>query len=107
MKQCPSEISGAQVLLYTPIDGRHTHTGNTRQIVNGAVLGAASGLAICQYPGDQEVYLFGCDAHWASQSDTWHQCVADAKDQAEFEYAGTAATWQVPSGVKGTLSGPA
>ena len=93
------------MLFYSPVDGPHRHTGNTRQIVNGVVIGPASGLAICQYPGDQAVCLFGCDAHWNSKSDTWHQTVADAKDQAEFEYAGTAATWQ--AAWQGAPGGPA
>jgi len=52
-----------------------------------------AGLAICQYEKEDAFYLFGCDAEWNSQTDTWHQTVEEAKEQAEFEYQGTSGTW--------------
>ena len=48
MKAIPREVGGAKVVLYTPIDQRHRHTGNCRQIVAGVLMGAAAGLAICK-----------------------------------------------------------
>lgn len=84
-------------MCYTPIDQRHRHTGNTKQIVGGVVLGPAAGLVICQYSDDTAFYLFGCDAQWKSQSDTWHEELEDAKAQAEFEYEGTSKTWRLPA----------
>jgi hypothetical protein len=89
----PNIIGGARVVCFTPIDDRHRHTGNTRQIVGGVLLGPAAGLAICQYDGDTAYYLFGCDENWTSRSDTWHESIEDAKDQGEFEYEGTKLTW--------------
>ena len=80
-------------MCYTPIDSRHRHTGHTQQIVAGAVLGPAMGLAICQYEGESHYYLFGCDEGWNSLSDTWHETLEDAQDQAEHEYEGTRSTW--------------
>lgn len=56
-------------------------------------MGPMAGLAICQYPDDDAVYLFGCDADWNNITDTWHQTVDDAKHQAEFEYQGVSDTW--------------
>lgn len=90
---CPSHVGNAKVVCYTPVDERHRYTGNTKQIVGGVALGPSAGLAICQYDGEECFYLFGCDANWNSQSDTWHQSLEDAKEQAEFEYQGTSATW--------------
>jgi len=81
------------VICYSPIDERHRFTANTRQIVAGRLIGAMSGLAICQYPGDDSFYLFGCDADWSNVTDTWSQTLEDAKRQAEFEYEGVSATW--------------
>ncbi len=95
-RPCPSHIGDAKVICYTHIDARHTPTGNTKQIVNGELLGPAAGLAICQYEGEECFYLFGCDAQWNSQSDTWHQEIEDAKEQAEFEYQGSLRTWVLP-----------
>jgi hypothetical protein len=53
-----------------------------------------AGLAICQYAGEPYYYLFGCDADWQSVTDTWHETLAEAKAQAEFEYEGVTATWR-------------
>jgi hypothetical protein len=54
---------------------------------------AMAGLAICQPTGTQEFYLFGCDSDWNVVSDTWHQSLNEAKEQAEFEYEGISKTW--------------
>jgi hypothetical protein len=93
MKPCPEIIGGAPVICYTPIDHRHRFTGACKQVVAGELMGPMAGLAICQYPGDDAFYLFGCDLEWQSVTDTWHQTVEDAQHQAEFEYQGVSATW--------------
>ena len=96
MIRIPKEVGSAKVVLYTPIDERHRHTENCKQIVAGELMGAAAGLAICQYEGEDSFYLFGCDKNWETVTDTWHQTLEDAKEQAEFEYEGVSATWQTP-----------
>jgi hypothetical protein len=93
MKFVPNEIGGATVILYSPIDERHRPTCNCKQIVAGALVGPAAGLAICKYDGDEGFYLFGCDATWNTVTDTLHESVEDAKAQAEFEYEGVGNTW--------------
>jgi hypothetical protein len=94
MDDAPSEIGGAKVVLYTAIDDRHQHTGNCRQIVDGQLVGAAAGLAICRYDGENNYYHFGCDENWGTLTDTWHETLEDAKAQAEFEYVGVNGTWR-------------
>jgi hypothetical protein len=91
--ECPNTIGNAKVICYTRIDSRHRYTGNTRQIVGGELVGPASGLAVCQYPGDTAFYLFGCDETWSNITDTWHESLDDAQHQAEFEYVGVSSTW--------------
>jgi len=93
MGPAPNEIGGATVVCFTPIDQRHRHTGNCRQIVGGVLIGPMAGLAICQYAGDTTYYLFGCDQDWRTVTDTWHQTLEEAKQQAEFEYEGVTSTW--------------
>ena len=93
MRPCPSTVGGARVVCYTPVDERHSKTENTVHLVIGEEVADPKGLVICQYDGDDAYYLFGCNEQWESQSDTWHQTVDEAKDQAEFEYAGTSRTW--------------
>lgn len=81
------------MICYSPIDQRHRFTGACNQIVAGQLMGAMSGLAICQYAGDDAFYLFGCDSKWQTVTDTCHQTLDDAKHQAEFEYEGVTKTW--------------
>jgi hypothetical protein len=94
VETAPEYIDGAKIILFTPIDERHRHTGNCRQIVAGVLQGPVAGLAICGYKGEEGFLLFGCDASWGSVTDTWHQTVEEAMGQAEFEYEGTTATWR-------------
>lgn len=96
MNAIPREVGDAKVVLYSPIDHRHRHTGNCRQIVDGALMGAAAGLAICKDDEEGAYYLFGCDENWETLTDTWHQSMDEAKRQAEFEYEGVSATWKTP-----------
>ena len=93
MAQALSVVGGARVVLYSPIDNRHRPTGGCKQIVAGVLQGPAAGLAICQYEGEDAYYLFGCDDRWNSVTDSWHEMVQGAMQQAEFEYAGIWRTW--------------
>ena len=93
MKPCPRIVDGATVICYSPIDVRHRFTGACKQMYAGQLLGAMSGLAICQYDGEDAFYLFGCGSEWQTITDTWHQTLGEAKDQAEFEYEGVSKTW--------------
>jgi hypothetical protein len=93
MNSLPKDIGGFPVLWFTTIDKRHRITGACRHITPSGLLGPAAGLAIC---GDQEsyVYLFSCDENWVPFTDTWHESIEEAKEQAQFEYSGSNETWQ-------------
>ena len=60
-------------------------------------MGSMSGLAICRVQEAEEFFLFGCDADWNVVTDTWHQSLDEAKDQAEWEYEGVNQTWVYPA----------
>jgi hypothetical protein len=94
MKPALREIGTAKVICYSPIDRRHRHTGNCRQVVAGVLQGPVAGLAICQYSGDSAYCLFGCNEEWRPITDTWHQTLEEAEEQAEFEYERVSGTWQ-------------
>jgi hypothetical protein len=96
MNAAPKQIGGAKVICFSPIDHRHRHKGNCRQIVAGVLQGPAAGLAVCQQEGDAYFYLFGCDAEWNGITDTCHKTLEEALQQAEFEYEGVSNTWQEP-----------
>jgi hypothetical protein len=90
----PSELDGARVICFAKISDAVVPTGKTRHLKAGKVLGAAAGLAVCQYPGDNYFYLFYCDPNWAVLTDTWHMTLGEAKDQALFEYEGIDEHWE-------------
>jgi hypothetical protein len=94
MKEPPAVLGGSPLVRWSVIDGRHRPTGNCRQIVAGRLQGPAAGLAICG-AGHEAFYLFGCDGDWNTVTDTWHETLEGALEQAEFEYEGVTATWNV------------
>jgi hypothetical protein len=83
------------VVRWAVIDTRQRPSGNCRQVVAGELQGPAARLAICQGERETGYYLFGCDAAWNTKTDTWHETLEGAMGQAEFEYAGVTATWNV------------
>jgi len=89
MNFVPEMIGGAKVICASAIDERHQFTGGCKQIVAGQLMGQMAGLAICQYEGEDNYYLFGCDEDWSSATDTWHQSLEEALDQVEYEYTGS------------------
>ena len=86
-------IGGATTLFYTVIDSRHIRIRITTHLVDGQLAEKISGLAICKYVNDSGYYLFGCNDQWDSITDTYHETIEDAKEQAEFEYTNTIGTW--------------
>ncbi len=94
MADVPENIDGARVLLYSMIDSRHRVTGSCRHVVRGAEMGAVDCLAICKYDEDPGYYLFYCDTEWHTLTDTLHDTIDAAKEQAEFEYEGSSGTWE-------------
>lgn len=92
MSPAPSHIGGMQVVLWSPLDGRHQATGRTRQLVATRQVPAPSGLAICR-ESDASFFLFFCDAAWRPITDTWHEGLDEARAQADFEFTNLSSTW--------------
>lgn len=99
----PDELGGEKVLRYASIDDDVRPTGATKhsygdlvdgEIVAGEPVGAFAALAI---QGDDAGYfLLYLDADGSPVTDTWHETLDDALEQAEFEYEGITAKWVVP-----------
>ncbi len=90
--EVPDMIGKARVICYAVVN-LSLPTGSTQHFVNGKLQEAAYGLAICQYKPGDGYYLFYCNSDWVGFADTWHETIDDAKDQAEYEYAGIANSW--------------
>jgi hypothetical protein len=89
----PNEIGGANPICYLILESKHIKTGNTEHWVGGQPIKEIYGLSICKYESDNGYYLFYCDKNWETITDTYHDTVEDAKDQAEFEFANTIDSW--------------
>ncbi|MGF7040079.1 hypothetical protein [Mucilaginibacter lappiensis] len=85
MNKVPHIIGSAKVILYA-IVGDIIATGSTTHVVGNQLIEWFHGVAICQYEGDSGYYLFYCNKMWETITDTWHETIEDAKDQAQHEY---------------------
>lgn len=80
----PALLDGARVKLFAQL-GAVRPTGAVRHSVanfNEVVVK----LAIAQYDGSSDVYLFYCTEAWDVVADTCHATEQDAVSQAEFEF---------------------
>lgn len=89
-----TEIGGAQILEFVTLTLDEKRTGATKHIIGGQEQTDFYGLAICQYEGEQGYYLFYCDKDWRELTDTWHEDLESAKDQASFEFNGLEGKWK-------------
>lgn len=82
----PTEIDGAKVLAIATVEAG-TNTGSTRHVRGGELVnGRIERLALAQYADQPGVYLFYCDEEWTVITDTLHDDIAAALDQAHFEF---------------------
>jgi hypothetical protein len=89
-----TELGGAKILEFVALTLEEKRTGNTKHIIAGDEHVEFNGLAICQYDGEDAVYLFYCDSDWNVLTDTWHENVEAARDQASFEFEGLETKWR-------------
>ncbi|WP_194817234.1 hypothetical protein [Nocardia sp. XZ_19_385] len=92
----PKALDGAIVELFAFTKSAQA-TGVTRHsLISGSVTQILDpgtqflALAIAKYNEDASAgcYLFYCDANWSVLTDTWHETVEDAIDQANAEFTG-------------------
>jgi hypothetical protein len=84
MRNPPEILDGARVLHFASLA---KSTGKTRHVVGGVEVKQFAALAIATYDEEPHcVYLFYCDPSWNVITDTWHQDVAAAIAQANFEF---------------------
>lgn len=96
MDEPPGLLDGARVLAFTVVDVSVVSTGGTTHRIEDEMLGPAAGLAIAKYDGgDGQFYLFYCDPAWQVVTDTCHSSQELAREQAEFEYRGVSARWNI------------
>ncbi|HLP41412.1 MAG TPA: hypothetical protein VK465_07895 [Fibrobacteria bacterium] len=68
-------------------------TGNTRHFLGQTELAPPSELVIVQYPEDPGFYLLYLDTDGEELTDTYHETLEKALDQAEWEFGVKPADW--------------
>jgi hypothetical protein len=81
---CPRELGGCRVIRWLSLDS------STLRKFEGHPI---EGVAICHTEGEDTYQVFGCDKHWETLTDTWHKTIAEAQQQADFEYPGFDGRW--------------
>jgi hypothetical protein len=94
VKSIPDKIDGAKVIYFSNIDSRHKTTGSNSQYMGNSPMGLVGGLAICQYEGKTDFYLFYCDSDWNAMNNILCSTLDKAKERAEHEYSGIGITWE-------------
>jgi hypothetical protein len=92
VKEVPDIVGGAKVIFYTSVEGKEA-TGRTEHIHVGQSVNPTVGLVICKYENEEGFYLFGCDSDWESVTDSWHESIDDAIEQADWEYEDLYGAW--------------
>ena len=90
----PLELDGAAVIRRAKVTADVLPTGRTRHIRDGEAEGAFAQLAIARYPDGAGYYLLCLDAEGAVVTDTYHDSVEAAVEQADYEFIGLA--WLAP-----------
>ena len=85
MEQPPEILDGARVLQFASLSHSQP-TGAAWHVVDGVVVSRFAGLAVARYDNNPSVYLFYCDDDWNVVTDTQHEDVSSAIQQANFEF---------------------
>jgi hypothetical protein len=89
----PNKIDNADLIAFVVLSDNQTRTGLTKHYVEGVLIENFYGLSICKYPDVEGYYLFYCDTSWDAVTDTYHESLEGAIEQAEFEFTNTRNNW--------------
>ena len=91
--QHPRTIDGADVICFARLENLEC-AETTNHMVKGEYVNQFIGLAIASFSGEMDFYLFYCGEDWSVLTDTLHQSIDSAKQQAEFEFPGVSTRWR-------------
>jgi hypothetical protein len=92
----PAALNGARVLLYAHLEPPPEDAEPLVQSVEGVDLSNVKSLAICLYEADEGFYLFYCGSGWQVLSDTFHETLHAAQDEADLAFPGVSSSWDAP-----------
>ena len=87
-----STLDGARVLRFAALNGIQP-SGKAVVLMNGAPIAPPSALAVCQYEGESDVYVFHCAADWSVLGAAHFESLQSALTSAEHGFPGVSAKW--------------
>lgn len=78
--------STERVVSWVRLTEAHQPTGATSHRVDGKPVEAAAELRVMQFEGDSGFYLIHLDKNGEELTDTYHETVEQAFEQAHFEF---------------------
>ena len=81
------------LLRHVKLTSAHKPTGKTRHFQGREALPPPTELRIVQYKSDPGYYLFYCDESGIEITDTYHESLREAMDQAEYEFGIATHEW--------------
>ena len=91
----PRMLEGGRVVCFARLDSGAQRTAKTLHVLMGGEFPPFRGLVIMKDQPGGPYYLLYCDEQWTALTDTWHETLEGAKQQAEFEYEGISQAWEV------------
>ena len=86
-------MSDESVVFEVTLSERHRPTGDTEHFVGGVPMPPPARLRITQHDGEAGCSLLYLDEAGTEITDTWHQSLDDAMDQATFEFGVDPSEW--------------
>ena len=88
-------MSKTIILRQIRLGPNHQETGKTHHFQGEKRLPAPTFLQVVQYPEDPGFYLLYFDEDWQELTDTYHESLKDALEQATFEFGTKPAEWEM------------
>ncbi len=88
--------SNSRSLRYIRLGPQHLPTGKTRHFLGTSELPSPSELRIVQYTEDPGYYLLYFDETGEELTDTYHDTLSQAMEQAEWEFGVRPDEWLCP-----------
>ena len=95
----PAELDGASVVCWADVSGL-SPTGVVKHFADDVPQRDISQIAVAQYSGDADAYLFHCNREWRVVNDDLYESAAEAIAGALLQYAGLerASFHEIPRG---------
>lgn len=86
-------MSEWSILYSVKLNTTHSNTGNTKHTISGKEMQIPVELRIVSCTGTDGFYLFYCDDSGKEMTDTFHDTVELAMEQANFEFNVVPSEW--------------